>query len=265
MQALAERVVALTGSNSKIVYDREATDDPKRRCPDIALAKRELGWEPRVSLDEGLAKTIEYFRAAPRAERRVLVFSTTYVPDMGPAEEALRDLTHTMSETKFDIVTTAHKRGRPLHEEFDNVTVYRVGIGSRVDKYLLPVLGLAKGIALAREHRYVFVWSVMASYAGLTGALFRLIYPGTVFFVTLDDTEVAGKRPAHLSLVARLILKTSAGAYVSKLSQIGTSPLLKNLKTAVARGGDATSFARRVELAYADALNKRGHKLPRPR
>ncbi len=62
MRELAERIVELTGSRSKLVYRPIPQDDPRRRCPDISLAKRELGWEPRTPLAEGLARTIEYFR-----------------------------------------------------------------------------------------------------------------------------------------------------------------------------------------------------------
>ena len=59
---LAEKVLKLTGSKSRIVYKPLPSDDPVRRCPDISLAKSKLGWEPRVGLEEGLGKTIEYFR-----------------------------------------------------------------------------------------------------------------------------------------------------------------------------------------------------------
>jgi len=59
---LAKMIVELTGSNSKIVHQELPQDDPKRRQPDISLAKRELGWEPKVELRKGLFKTIEYFR-----------------------------------------------------------------------------------------------------------------------------------------------------------------------------------------------------------
>ena len=61
IRELAERVVALTGSRSKIESMPLPPDDPQQRQPDIGLAKRELGWQPKVSLDEGLAKTIQYF------------------------------------------------------------------------------------------------------------------------------------------------------------------------------------------------------------
>ena len=70
VRELAEKVIALTGSRSKIVYKPLPADDPTQRRPDIALAKAELGWEPHIRLDEGLQKTIAYFRreiAAPAA------------------------------------------------------------------------------------------------------------------------------------------------------------------------------------------------------
>lgn len=61
MLELAEKVLALTGSKSKIVYKPLPQDDPTQRKPVIDLAKRELDWEPKVALEEGLKKTIAYF------------------------------------------------------------------------------------------------------------------------------------------------------------------------------------------------------------
>jgi dTDP-glucose 4,6-dehydratase len=62
VRELAEMVAELTGATSRIEYRPLPTDDPRQRCPDIARAKRLLGWEPRVSLKEGLGRTIEHFR-----------------------------------------------------------------------------------------------------------------------------------------------------------------------------------------------------------
>jgi len=59
---LAERIIALTGSSSTIERRPLPSDDPLQRCPDIALATTTLDWEPRVALDQGLEKTIAYFR-----------------------------------------------------------------------------------------------------------------------------------------------------------------------------------------------------------
>jgi len=60
---LAEKVLSLIpGSKSKIIYEKLPADDPKQRKPDISLAKKELGWEPKIPLEEGLVSTIEYFK-----------------------------------------------------------------------------------------------------------------------------------------------------------------------------------------------------------
>ncbi|NOR85994.1 MAG: NAD-dependent epimerase/dehydratase family protein [Bacteroidales bacterium] len=59
---LAEQVIELTGTKSKIIYEDLPSDDPMQRQPDISLAKKELDWEPKVQLKEGLTKTIEYFK-----------------------------------------------------------------------------------------------------------------------------------------------------------------------------------------------------------
>lgn len=62
MLKLAEKVIALTGSDSRIVYEPLPSDDPKQRKPVIELAKKQLSWEPKIPLEEGLKKTIAYFR-----------------------------------------------------------------------------------------------------------------------------------------------------------------------------------------------------------
>ncbi len=59
--ALAKKIIELTSSRSRLVFTPLPNDDPTRRCPDIALAREKLGWEPRVPLDEGLRQTIAYF------------------------------------------------------------------------------------------------------------------------------------------------------------------------------------------------------------
>ena len=61
IRELAEKILKLTGSRSKIQVRQERSDDPVRRRPDISLARERMGWEPSVDLDEGLGKTIEYF------------------------------------------------------------------------------------------------------------------------------------------------------------------------------------------------------------
>lgn len=62
IKQLAELVIEMTGSKSKLIFKPLPEDDPLQRQPDISLAKKELGWEPSVNLETGLTKTIDYFR-----------------------------------------------------------------------------------------------------------------------------------------------------------------------------------------------------------
>jgi UDP-glucuronate decarboxylase len=61
MLELAETILGLTGSASKIEYRPIPADDPVRRCPDISLARKTLGWQPTTTLEEGLRRTIMFF------------------------------------------------------------------------------------------------------------------------------------------------------------------------------------------------------------
>ncbi|MDH5489658.1 MAG: GDP-mannose 4,6-dehydratase, partial [Rhodospirillaceae bacterium] len=58
---LAEKIIKKTNSKSKLVFKDLPTDDPMQRCPDITRAKKLIGWEPKIAIDDGLDKTIKYF------------------------------------------------------------------------------------------------------------------------------------------------------------------------------------------------------------
>ena len=62
IKEIAETIIKMTGSKSQLVTRPLPTDDPKQRRPDITRAKTLLQWEPKVHLEEGLVKTIEYFK-----------------------------------------------------------------------------------------------------------------------------------------------------------------------------------------------------------
>ena len=60
---LHQKILKITHSKSKVVFKPLPQDDPVRRCPDITLAKKKLNWQPKVGLEEGLGRTIEYFKS----------------------------------------------------------------------------------------------------------------------------------------------------------------------------------------------------------
>jgi len=67
---LAEKIIKLTGAKSKIKHEELPLDDPRQRQPDIGLAKKSLGWEPKIELEKGLKKTIEYFENFSRGKHK---------------------------------------------------------------------------------------------------------------------------------------------------------------------------------------------------
>jgi dTDP-glucose 4,6-dehydratase len=66
----AHKVIAVTGSKSKIRFEPLPQDDPKQRCPDITKAKTLLGWQPKIDLESGLKMSLQYFRQAVAAEEK---------------------------------------------------------------------------------------------------------------------------------------------------------------------------------------------------
>lgn len=63
MLELASLVISVTGSGSELVYQPLPQDDPRQRQPNISLANRELGWAPSIALEDGLERTVRYFRS----------------------------------------------------------------------------------------------------------------------------------------------------------------------------------------------------------
>ena len=68
---LAEKVLAMVNGKSKLVFQPLPADDPMQRCPDISLAREKLQWEPKVALDQGLAKTIAYFDGLLKSNKEI--------------------------------------------------------------------------------------------------------------------------------------------------------------------------------------------------
>ena len=266
MKDLAQKVIIETKSSAKVIFTKGATDDPRRRSPDINVAKQELNWEPKIGLEEGLKRTIGYFRTIEAPEKKVLVFATTYHPDLGPAEEALFELSKQMPDTEFHIVTTKFKKGRLAVEEIGTDTIHRVGVGSALDKYLLPFLGMYKAHQLNKKNQYRFVWSIMGSYSGFAALLFRFMNKDSNLLMTLDDKELGrqGIKARLLRPIYRLILGKAGTIYVSNIALGQGSELLKDLPT-TATSGDTKSFMNKVRFSYTDLANKQEKKLDRPK
>ena len=198
MLDIAKTIIEKTGSSSKIALEKQ-DDAPLYRKPDISLAKRELGWRPQRSLDQLLDDMIAQYRKEGLPESRVLVFATTYYPDAGLAEERLAMLAREMKDTEFHVITTKFRRGLKRLERTDNVTIYRLGIGTPFDKYLLPVLGAFKARSLNKKLKFRFMWSLMASYGALAGVLLKLLGSDASFIIAHHASELYGGWKAKIA------------------------------------------------------------------
>ncbi len=221
---------------------------------DISKA-RALGWEAERRLEDYLQEFLNKHKRGTALEQRVLVFSTTFYPVSGPAEEALITLMKAMPNVQFDIVTTLFKRSaKGVLSPVPNATIYRVGSGNSFDKYLLPFLGFFVARKLTRKHNYLFAWSIFASYAALAAILFKRV-TGMPLLITLADQNLL-----HVSSWKRTFLHAalSGGDQVYGMESKDERRAARMLgKTTLRHSmGEGDAFANQIRFAYASILRQ---------
>jgi len=268
VKELAETIIKVTGSSSKIIYDRELTGDPKFRRPNIEKAKRDLGWEPKISLEDGLKDTIDYYKNIDLPDKKILIFATTYYPDMGPAENAIMELIRSMPDTEFHIITTRSKFGLSDFEQIENNFIYRIGRGNILGKYLFPFRGAKKALELSKNFKYRFAWSVMASYGGLAAVIFKIINKKINFLLTFDKTEIKKSKFIKNKLlfpIYRLIFKSADSVFLTDYEAMKKvkNLLTPGIGTSIISRNDQ-ELANKISSTYSSLLDKQEGKLSRP-
>lgn len=142
--------------------------------------------------------------------KNVIVFATTYFPLVGGAEVALKEITDRLpADWKIDLVCARIKPGLPSTEKIGNVTVHRVGFGLKIDKLLLPVLGILRARWLEGS-KDALVWSLMASFGGFTALTYCWLRPRSKMLLTLqegDPLEHYAKRAGVLNFLHKKIFR----------------------------------------------------------
>jgi UDP-glucose 4-epimerase len=211
-----------------------------------------IGWMPSRTLEGYVDEFMRTHQRGKAQEKRVLVFSTTFYPTQGPAEEALLDLIKRLPSVQFDVVTTRFApTAKRIETPLSNVTVHRVGRGTWLDKYVLPFEGSDVATELRKGHRYLFAWSLMASYAGLAGIFFKR-KSGTPLLITLAD-----QRLDRLSALSRFVLR-----YIfSRADQVYAIGTAQEAQAKRAGGtlrsnsiGEGDAFANQLRYSYAEIL-----------
>ncbi len=186
---LATKILSLTNSSGKLVFFPRPENDPFCRQPDIGLAKKILNWEPTVSLEEGLKKTIDYFKKQLKFfEKRILVINLSYLPLIGGVELTLSEIIKSLPNVEFDIITARLEKTLPRFEKMKNVTIYRIGGGSRIDKILFPLRAFRMGWKLFSKRKYNAIWANSSTYSGFAALLLKLRFPKTNYLLTLRES-----------------------------------------------------------------------------
>lgn len=142
---------------------------------------------------------------------KVLIFSLSYYPRfVAGAEVAIKEITDRISltEIEFDMITR-NAGGEASFEKIGNVNVYRIlGIFGRIgfiQKFLFPFFAFTKGLSLHAKRNYDAIWSMMASYAGFAGSMFKRARPNVEFILTLQEGERFGIREGLLKPIFKWI------------------------------------------------------------
>jgi len=167
---------------------------------------------------------------------KVLIFSTAYFPFVGGAEVAVKEITDRIQDIEFHLVTARMDKKLVQEEKVGNVLVHRLGFGwGKIDKFLLPCLGLKKALKLHQENKYNIVWSIMASQASIAAAKFKKKNPDVKLLLTLQEGDeeehlmryVLGIkrlyklliRPWHMMVFKRCDYVTAISNYLKKRAE----------------------------------------------
>lgn len=123
--------------------------------------------------------------------KRVLLFATAYLPFIGGAEVAVKEITDRLSEFEFVMITARLRSDLPAEEKIGNVTVKRIGKGNRWDKFRLILQAKKHANALGN---FDMIWSIMASYGGFAALRVKKNHPSIPFLLTLQE----GDSRAHI-------------------------------------------------------------------
>ncbi len=214
-----------------------------------------LGWHARRSLKDDIYEFKNAVVRKKESQKNILVFSTTFYPDEGPAEKALRLLIEKMPNLHFDVITT--RFSNTINDEKllpQNVTVHKVGYGNHLDKYLLPVLGSKKVRTLVQEKSYLFGWSLFASYGALTALLNRK-KTDLPLLITLADQDIEQLSPVS-RFIFNTIIKGADQVYASTTSQGHHLSNLGNRIEGRRSFGNGDAFANQIRFVYTTLLNQ---------
>ncbi len=204
----------------------------------------------------------------PEKSKRIPILTTAYRPFVGGSEIAIEEITRRLPDVFFDIITPRYRAGLKKLECHDNIRIHRVGLGCRLDKFLLPILGFFKTLQLYRRHHFTAVHAYQASYGAGAAWIFKLLFPKIRFLLTLQEGENLEEQAAFVRLSRKLIIKkadviTAISSYLKNYAQ-KLNPNARIILVPNGVGYDAINMARdeRKDHELKRGLNiKEGEKI----
>jgi glycosyltransferase involved in cell wall biosynthesis len=117
--------------------------------------------------------------------KKILIFSIAYIPFVGGAELAVKEITDRINDIQFDLITLRFNKNWPQFEKIGNVNVYRIN----TSKLFFPFSALLKARKLNKENQYDIIWSIMANRAGFSALFFKIFHPKIKFLLTLQEGD----------------------------------------------------------------------------
>jgi UDP-glucuronate decarboxylase len=196
--SLARLIKEKTRSESQVTYlaydqVRGRLGDVKQRQADISKLQGIIDWQPKISIEQGLALAIEDFQKRLTHKPHIVVFSPAYLPFKGPAEEAVSEIIKRLPDWEFDIITSRLDKNLPKETHDGSVHIYRVGRGSNLDKYLLPFRAVKVARRLHKKYNYSVAWAIMASYGAIAASLFSMISRHVPFLLSVYEGDINEK------------------------------------------------------------------------
>jgi len=134
--------------------------------------------------------------------KKVLIFSTAYLPLVGGAEVAIKQITDRIASIEFDMITLRFDSALPKHERVGNVNVHRIGFTEdnpamtdlvkwplKLNKYFFPFMACAKACRLHRQNKYDGIWAMMAAYAGFAAVFFKFCHKNMPYLLSLQEGD----------------------------------------------------------------------------